>query len=144
MARAPITEQFYMDLIEFFLDIRQQIVAIGADYDLGGMQTLALLLLDEHTPRPMKNYCGVLHCDASNVTGIIDGLEQKGLVERRNNPLDRRVKAIYILPAGKRLQQQILSRLAQDSELLFGSLRDTELEQLVAITRKLDSSNRLT
>jgi DNA-binding MarR family transcriptional regulator len=39
-----------------------------------------------------------LHCHDSNVTGLVDRLEQRGLIERQSNPNDRRVKLIALTP----------------------------------------------
>src|SRR6478609_4099118 len=50
----------------------------------------ALRVLDE--PRTMSEIATFLRCDNSNVTGIVDGLETRGLAERTSSPGDRRVK----------------------------------------------------
>jgi DNA-binding MarR family transcriptional regulator len=65
----------------------------------------ALRLLDE--PRTMSEIAAVLHCDNSNVTGIVDGLEEKGLATRRPSPADRRVKLIALTPEGRRLRARL-------------------------------------
>ncbi|HSX30364.1 MAG TPA: MarR family transcriptional regulator [Candidatus Saccharimonadales bacterium] len=137
MKRATISTKFYLSLVEFLMSAKQHLVAIGAESGLSSIQAVTLLLLDEHTPRPMKNLGQLFHCDASNITGIIDGLEQKGLVARQNDPSDRRIKTICICPAGKKLQQHILNQLAQGSGFLFDPLTPTEAEQFVRIVEKL-------
>jgi DNA-binding MarR family transcriptional regulator len=65
----------------------------------------ALKLLDE--PRTMSEIAGFLHCDPSNVTGIVDGLEEKGLAERRPSERDRRVKLIDLTAEGRRLRTRL-------------------------------------
>ncbi len=140
MSQTPITDQFYLSLISAFFDLKWQIMTAGLIYDLGGMQALTLLRLDELAPHSMKDLCNILHCDASNVTGIIDGLEQKGLVERRNDPRDRRIKTLHVLPAGKQLRQQILTQLVHDSKTLLAPLADNEVKQLNSIVQKLHPS----
>src|SRR5882672_10302335 len=50
----------------------------------------ALRILDQ--PRTMSEIATCLRCDNSNVTGIVDGLETRGLAERTASPGDRRVK----------------------------------------------------
>jgi DNA-binding MarR family transcriptional regulator len=47
-----------------------------------------------------------LHCDPSNVTGIVDGLEAKGLAERRPSEGDRRVKLVALTAEGRRLRSK--------------------------------------
>ncbi len=120
---------------------KQHIVAIGGEFGLTSIQAVTLLLLDATTPRPMKNFCTVYHCDASNITGIVDGLESKGLVSRQSDAHDRRIKVIQLESAGQRMQQRILERLAADSGYLFDPLNATEVQQFVRIVEKLAAAN---
>ncbi len=128
---------FYLSLLEFLMTAKQHIVAIGDEFGLTAIQTITLLLIDEHVPRPMKNFCGLYHCDASNVTGIIDGLEKKGLVSRQNDPHDRRIKIICLEAAGKKLQRQIITRLESVQGFLFDPLNEAEKQQFVHIVEKI-------
>jgi DNA-binding MarR family transcriptional regulator len=66
----------------------------------------ALRILDE--PRAMSEIAAVLRCDNSNVTGIVDGLEARGLAERTPSPGDRRVKLIALTAAGRRLRARLM------------------------------------
>ena len=52
-----------------------------------------------------------LHCHDSNVTGLVDRLEQRGLIERRSNPKDRRVKLIALTKVGETFHSPLLERL---------------------------------
>lgn len=138
-----ISRHFYLSLLEFLLTAKQHIIAIGAEFGLTNIQAITLLLLDDAQPRPMKNFCMLYRCDASNVTGIIDGLEKKGLVSRQNDPADRRIKVIQLETPGKKLQQAILERLSADNGFLFDPLSEVETQQFVQIVEKLaaDSLN---
>jgi len=74
----------------------------------------ALRLLDE--PRTMGEIATFLHCDPSNVTGIVDNLEEKGLAERRPSPQDRRVKLIEPTAAGRRLRARLVREMEKPPE----------------------------
>jgi len=137
MQEHRINSAFYLSLLEFLMNAKQHLVAIGAEFGLTSIQAITLMLIDESCPRPMKNFCTLFHCDASNITGIVDGLEQRGLVSRQNDPQDRRIKVIHLEPAGKKLQQDIIERLDQDSGFLFDPLNDAEAYQFVGIVHKL-------
>lgn len=63
----------------------------AAEHALTGAQARVLGLLSLE-PVPMRKIARKLKCEPSNVTGIIDRLEARGLVERRPDPADRRVK----------------------------------------------------
>jgi DNA-binding MarR family transcriptional regulator len=69
----------------------------------------ALRLLDQ--PRTMSEIAAVLHCDNSNVTGIVDGLEEKGLATRQPSEADRRVKLIALSPEGRKLRARLMRAL---------------------------------
>jgi MarR family transcriptional regulator, organic hydroperoxide resistance regulator len=71
----------------------------------------ALRLLDQ--PRTMSEIAEVLHCDNSNVTGIVDGLEEKGLATRQPSPADRRVKLIALTPEGRKLRARLQRAVAK-------------------------------
>jgi DNA-binding MarR family transcriptional regulator len=61
----------------------------------------------------------------SRVVVYVDELEQRGYVERRRNPDDRRLHALYLTPAGKRLLRK-LSKLARQHELRLTAALDPE------------------
>ncbi|AQU68858.1 MarR family winged helix-turn-helix transcriptional regulator [Streptomyces niveus] len=63
----------------------------AAEHSLTGAQARVLGLLSIQ-PMPMRRIARKLKCEPSNVTGIVDRLESRGLVERRPDPSDRRVK----------------------------------------------------
>jgi MarR family transcriptional regulator, organic hydroperoxide resistance regulator len=54
-----------------------------------------------------------MYCDASNVTGIVDRLEERGLIERRPDPGDRRVKRLAITDQGAKLRERALCLLLE-------------------------------
>jgi len=97
----------------------------------------ALLMLEPGTQRPMGALAEHFGCDASTMTWLIDRLEERGLVERRNLPKDRRVKAIALTPRGIETKAELEGRLYEaPAEILAldGSLLaalETALEQLV-------------
>ncbi len=67
----------------------------------------AMLLRQLGDALPMNEAAGKLHCDPSNVTGIVDRLEARGLIERQHLATDRRVKHLALTPAGRRLRRRV-------------------------------------
>jgi MarR family transcriptional regulator, organic hydroperoxide resistance regulator len=78
----------------------------------------ALRVLDQ--PRTMSEIATVLRCDNSNVTGIVDGLEARGLAERTSSPGDRRVKLIALTAAGRRLRARLMREARKPPAWLKG------------------------
>ena len=98
-----------------------QRVKVGAalnELGLGFAQAHALRMLDPEEPRPMSALAERLFCDASNVTGIVDRLEKRGLVERRSAEGDRRVKALTLTPAGVELREQVMALMSEPPEAI--------------------------
>ena len=89
-------------------------------------------------PRPMGELAGRLSCDASNVTGLTDRLEARGLVERRPAPGDRRVKVLALTGEGQRVQRALWERLMTDSPVTTG-LSHEQQSTLLATLQQLDA-----
>ena len=82
-----------------------------AELGLSPVQAQALRLLTPSGTVAMRDLASALACDASNVTGIVDRLESRGIVERRSAAHDRRVKVLALTPAGSELRRRVLTRL---------------------------------
>ena len=81
-------------------------------FDLTPPLSRALQRLDASAPCAMGSLAEVLECDPSNVTGIVDRLESRGLVERRAAEGDRRVKIVAVTAAGTDLLGRLRKGLA--------------------------------
>ena len=75
-----------------------------------GLRALLGLVADE--TKPMGILAQEWHCDPSNVTAIVDQLEQRGLAERKVSPADRRVKTVTLTPLGAKARQEAMARLS--------------------------------
>jgi DNA-binding MarR family transcriptional regulator len=69
---------------------------------------MVLRALEE--PKPMREVAAFLACDNSNLTGIIDRLEQRDLLQRTTDPDDRRVKLLVLTDKGRRVRRKIIAR----------------------------------
>lgn len=110
--------------------IHVRIAAIAARHGLTPQQAKLLRTLD--TPHPMSALAGHLGCDPSNVTGLIDRIEHRGLVERTADSTDRRVKLLSLTPAGRRLRDEADRELVIEVVAL-GGLDRTDVENLVVL-----------
>src|SRR3954470_21723301 len=90
---------------------RRRVLAIAGELDLHPQQLFALKHLEQ--PTPMGALADHLHCDSSNVTGIVDRLEKRGLVERRSDERDRRVKLLVLTDEGERVRSELLARMSE-------------------------------
>ena len=84
---------------------KPRFMALAQELGLSPMQLHALRLIEPDVEVPMNSLAGKLFCDASNVTGIVDRLEARGLIERRPAEHDRRVKLLVLTAAGDRVRR---------------------------------------
>ena len=98
-------------LVRFFFAQREHLPTLGGEFELSPIQCHVLHLLEPGRPLPMGRLAGMLGCHASNVTGLVDRLEARGVVQRRPSADDRRVKVLDLTPAGSRLRAQVLRRM---------------------------------
>ena len=116
-----------------FLEGKPRLPMIAAELDLSPPQAIVMRLLGE--PRTMSELAAAMACDNSNVTGIVDRLEERGLVERRPAEYDRRVKLIASTRRGERLREKLNRRLAVAPEPL-ANLPEKDQRTLRDILRK--------
>jgi DNA-binding MarR family transcriptional regulator len=109
---------------------------IAAAHKLNPGAMNALLFLEPGQPCSMKTLADAWKCDASNVTWLVDRLEEHGLAERRPHPTDRRVRTVALTRKGTRMRAQIESKLFE-APASFHDLSVSDLEALDRILRKL-------
>lgn len=74
-----------------------------------------------------------------NVCQLLDGLERKGLVERRR---DGRSNHIHLTPAGRQLATEVVPEHEAWQALRLAALDDAEQRELLRLLRKLDRSQQ--
>jgi DNA-binding MarR family transcriptional regulator len=116
-----------------------RMMALFAEFDLSKQQALALVHLEPDEPKPMSELATTMFCDASNITGIADRLEARGLVERVPGAHDRRVKTLVLTPEGVRVRSVVAARLAEPPESLT-ALSAADQRSLRDILRRVGGS----
>jgi DNA-binding MarR family transcriptional regulator len=112
---------------------RRRFVIAASELDLHPAQAGALLQLE--VPLPMNALATTLACDSSNVTGLVDRLEARGLVCRQPDPDDRRVKHIVLTEAGRQLRAEMIERIGRPP-VGFTRLSEDEQRQLRDLLRR--------
>lgn len=93
---------------QLFWQMRPRLARVAGEFGLSPPQLFALKTLDPDNPVPMSTLASALHCDNSNVTGLVDGLESQGLVERRPGEHDRRVRMLVVTERGAAVRSRLV------------------------------------
>ncbi|MEV6328757.1 MarR family transcriptional regulator [Streptomyces sp. NPDC051909] len=137
--RTPRTDPLTREVVELIGTVvtryHEEYEEAAAAHALTGAQARVLGLLAVE-PTPMRKIADQLKCEPSNVTGIIDRLESRGLVERRPDPADRRVKVAAPTDEGRETARRLRDSLRFAREPL-GELTDVERTLLRDLLKRM-------
>jgi MarR family transcriptional regulator, organic hydroperoxide resistance regulator len=132
----PVAQEIWELLVELSMSlVRQRFLAAVTELGLSFPQAHALKVLRPGHPIAMRELADGLHCDPSNITGIVDRLGDRGLVERGSAPGDRRVKILMLTEEGTALRMRLLDRLSEPPPGL-GRLTLDEQRHLLQLLRR--------
>ncbi len=80
----------------------------------------------------------------SRLVGLLDEMEGRGLVERRDRPGDRRSYSLHLTDAGREALEQIVRAARQHQDDLCAALDESEREQLAGYLRRIAEQQRMT
>ncbi|MEU2059110.1 MarR family transcriptional regulator [Streptomyces sp. NPDC013455] len=140
-SKAHRPDALTMEVVELIGDVVARYYAdyekAAGEHTLTGAQARLLSLLSLE-PLPMRKLAQKLKCEPSNVTGIVDRLESRGLVERRPDPADRRVKVAAATDEGRRVARDLREGLHFAREPLAGLSADERRSLRDLLRRMLD------
>ena len=91
-----------------------------------------LTVLEADGPLAMSRLAEALDVSVASATGIVDRMEQRGLVERRREPDDRRVVLVHATDAGNAIFEDVATERRQHLRVLLDQMTDAELEGFLA------------
>jgi DNA-binding MarR family transcriptional regulator len=127
-------------MIRFGMKSKYAMVRTAEANHITLMPAMTLCLLEPGQAVPMKAIAQFMSCDPSNITSNIDQLVQEGLVERKESPLDRRIKTISITRKGLKLRDKFLDITTATRLPDLNALNDSETEQLITLLEKATST----
>ncbi len=138
-AKTP-ADRLTLDVLELLGDVvgryYEEYDKAAAQHSLTGAQARVLALL-AYSPMPMRHLAQRLKCEPSNVTGIVDRLTARGLVERRSDETDRRVKLAAVTPEGRRTAAALRESLGDFAREPLGRLDAADRRTLRDLLRRM-------
>ncbi len=113
---------------------RERMDARLSRYDVTPAQTHTLLYLCGHGDcAPQRDVVAHLRVKPSTANGILDRMEEKGLIRRAADENDQRQKRVMATEKGRRLREQVQAAFQDTEAVMFRSLRTDEVETLRAL-----------
>lgn len=100
-------------------------------------QYMVLKCLWDENGIAVKQLADRLQLDSSTITGILDRLENKGLIKRKPNPNDRRTLSLVLTTKGKALKNSVNQAIINANIKVLGVLNNQESEDLKVLLQKI-------
>jgi DNA-binding MarR family transcriptional regulator len=119
---------------------RRRIEQAVAPTGLRPREALVLQHLRERGPAAQQALAALIGLDATNLVAVLNGLEDRGLIERRRDRADRRRAIIALAPRGEQLLADLDRALFCVDDEILASLSPAERERLNAMLLKIVNS----
>jgi len=118
---------------------------LNKKFNVSAPQVATLLALFEQGPMSPSLIARNIMVNSCSVTGIIDRLEQKGLVVRLRNSPDRRIVTVELTESGKRLAENapppIQHKIVEGLMLLDDANMESIVQSLTRLTEMIDAQD---
>jgi len=137
--RAALRQGVLPGLIGYRLRLAQQAVFRDFAASVGELSPgrAGMLLLIEANPGVTQGrLAAAARLDRSTMVGVVDSLEERGLIERRRG-VDRRTNGLWLTSSGRSLAARLRVRIARHERRVASRLSSAERAQLLALLGKL-------
>ena len=142
MAQKTPAEEAWALLWRIMQANKPRMIEMARELDFSPVQLHSLRMLEPGFETPMRALAQQLFCDPSNVTGIVDRLEARGLIERRGSETDRRVRIIRLTAEGQRVRAEVVARMASPPEEIAELPLESQLALRDALRQAADRLDR--
>lgn len=110
---------------------------LASECKVTGPQLICLLTIREHKTITASKIAKEIHLSPSTVVGVLDRLEEKGLVERRRDKMDRRRVYISLTPEGQALAESAPSPLQDRLASAMSKLEEQEQSTIASALERI-------
>ncbi|MEV5706479.1 MarR family transcriptional regulator [Actinoallomurus sp. NPDC052274] len=105
-------------------------------------QQARLLCFAQHLQPSFGELATLLHCDKTNITGLVDRLQRRGLLTRQPDPNDRRINRVHLTPQGEAVTGQFQQAINTTLTTRFSSWPSTQRDGLVHLLQSATTALR--
>ena len=120
------------------LSMFQSFAESMSEYRISPGQFGVLTIISENPGLNQTRLAGALGIDRSTMVAVLDGLEERGLMERTPSPTDRRSHALLLTSAGKTLLAKVRPALEAHERRIAEPLTDKERATLLSLLRRVN------
>lgn len=137
--RGPSVDQVIEALAPMMAYQRRSMMRFWQDRSLSKLSLHVLMLLDHRGPLPMSRLAALVDVSVSNMTGIVDRLEEHGMVERVRDDRDRRLVLVRTTPQGTNRCEEVEGLRREHLRQLLRTLDGRERAEVLRAARVLAS-----
>ena len=108
-----------------------------AAHDVTMWGYVVLLALDRSSMRTQAALAAAIGADKTRIIRDLDELQQRGLIERRPDPDDRRVRLLAITDAGRTVKNAVQEEIQRGEERWLGDLSAAERRTFLRVLVRL-------
>lgn len=110
---------------------------LSADHEITGPQLLALTTIANDRDITAKDISERIHVSPSTVVGVLDRLEQRGLIQRKRSERDRRRVLVNATPKGRKLVRRVRYPMLESIQDVLEDLPQRRRDELAGALEKL-------
>ena len=133
-----VEENIFFILTKLQLSVQQKFKNELKPFGITPVQNAVLSCLwdtDGQTPGQLGER---LFLDSSSITGILDRLEQKGLIERKPSPKDRRALQVNLTERGRDLKKPVMKAAIKANQTVLANLSNEETRIFLSTLKKIE------
>jgi MarR family transcriptional regulator, organic hydroperoxide resistance regulator len=129
------------DLAAMFARLTRELIAreepVLRAHEISMWGYIVLTALAEQPVRTQAALAQVIHADKSRIIGVLDELQQRGLIRRQPDAADRRVHLLCLTPAGDRLRRSVEAAIRGGEEKILAVLPSADREAFLRSLKAL-------